>query len=398
LRNWVARTPMHFSLCVLRPKNIASRRRTARIALRSETCLGGRIWGSSGRFRTATGSRRTVRAPLDKRVLEDLRRCVNEFDQKAAAEFANNQWAQKQNKTREPVTQETADRLFRELQDFQVTPDKAWNSPASAWAGTSYQILQKFAAHPKFEPIHLVRWCLLLSGRTKIRDTGKWQRYSINYGWSQSFLHYQQARKQPIDLRQLAAAMRAIVSMRTSSVSHGSRRTRMPVLHSCDRIQTPSGRTLPNVPSSRRSTRPNTDSARSIRDLPLREGSSPACLWNSQPVSAPPCPLDSSAVEIALGPSKTERPLAQQCLDKVPNKEERIVAAVGSKQLDARLAAAEWLANLKYELAVPALKAALGKEKSEIVRDEQIRALEALGVSLEELLDVNSWSRKLKRD
>ena len=49
-------------------------------------------------------------------------------------------------------------------------------------------------------------------------------------------------------------------------------------------------------PSSRRSTRPNTDSARSIRDLPLREGSSPACLWNSHPVSAPPCPLDSSAV------------------------------------------------------------------------------------------------------
>ena len=339
-----------------------------------------------------------VRAPLDKRVLEDLRACMDEFERKAAAEFAGNQWAQKQNKTREPVTQETADRLFRELQDFQVTPDKAWNSPASAWAGTSYQILQKFAAHPKFEPIHMVRWCLLLSGRTKIRDTGKWQRYSINYGWSQSFLHYQQARKQPIDLRQLAAAMRAIgldENLIGESWIAQNSYARSPFLRSDPNAVWPYFAERPHlleealglipIPQDRYETfhyeKDRRQHAFGILNLfPRLPARLIPVLW-----------------EIALGPSKTERPLAQQCLDKVPNKEERIVAAVGSKQLDARLAAAEWLANLKYELAVPALKAALGKEKSEIVRDEQIRALEALGVSLEELLDVKLLEQEAEK-
>src|SRR6185436_11312674 len=91
--------------------------------------------------------------------------------------------------------------------------------------------------------------------------------------------------------------------------------------------------------------------------------------------------------DLALGPGKTERPSAQQCLGTFPKKEEKIVAALASRQQDARLAAAQWLAELKYEQAIPALRLALSKEKSEVVKDELIKALESLGVPLDELLD-----------
>ena len=339
-----------------------------------------------------------VKAPLDKEVLEDLRACIEEFERKAAAEFANNQWAQKQNKTRQPVPPDTVDRLYQELQDFQVTQDKSWPRVIDSWAGTSYQILQKFAAHPKFELIHLVRWCLLLSGRQKNEDTRRWQRWSIHYGWSQAFLHYQNARKQPIDLRHLAASMRTI-GLDTGLIGEGL------IRHSAY-ADSPFLCSDPDAIWPYFAERPHL-LEESLGLIPIPQDRSEIFHYEKDPRQHTfgilnlfprlPARLIPMLWEIALGPSKTERPLAQRCLDKLPGKEERIVSAVGSKQLDARLAAAEWLANLKYEPAIPALRAALAREKSEIVRDEQIRTLEALGVSLEELLDVNLLEQEAEK-
>jgi hypothetical protein len=339
-----------------------------------------------------------VRAPLDAQVLEDLRACVNEFEQKAAAEFANNQWAQKQNKTREPVTQETADRLYYELQDFQVTAENIWPGIDYTYVWTSFQVLQKFAAHPKFELIHLVRWCLLMAGRVKNGTAGQQQLLSINQGWAPFLRHYQQARKQPIDLRNFAAAMRA--------VGLDERRIGDSLIRQYTYAAAPFLRTDPNAIWPYFAERPHfLEEAFGLKPIP--EQRPEGFFYESDlrkngfvilsQFPRPPARLIPLLWEIALGPSKTERPLAQRCLDRVPNKEERIVAAVGSKQLDARLAATEWIANLKYQPAVPALKAALTKEKSEIARDEQIRTLEALGVSLEELLDVRLLEQEAEK-
>jgi hypothetical protein len=98
-----------------------------------------------------------------------------------------------------------------------------------------------------------------------------------------------------------------------------------------------------------------------------------------------------------LGPGKTERGPAQECLDRIPGKEEKIIAALASRQQDARLAAAEWLAKLKHRPAIPALRAAVAKEKSEIVKDELIRTLETLGLSLEELLDLDRLDQEAEK-
>ena len=331
-----------------------------------------------------------TKAPLDKQVLEDLRVCIDQFERKAAEDFAKNVFAQKQKMTRTPVTREAADGIYNLLQDFQVTPDKSWPAFGGSYGGTGYQILQKFAAHPKFELIHLVRWCLLLAGRQRIEVKGRWQRYAINYGWSHSLLSYQQARKRPIDLRRLAAAMRAIgldddligeswLGQNSFSGSPFLRSDPNAVwpyfaehLHLVEEvlglIPTPEGRY---------------ESFYSEKDRRLHTF---GILAMFPRVPARLIPL---LWEIALGPSKIERPLAQQCLDKLPGKEEKIVANLASKQLDARLAAAEWVAKLDYRPAIPALKSALASEKSEIVRDELIRTLELLGESLESLLDVD---------
>ena len=50
--------------------------------------------------------------------------------------------------------------------------------------------------------------------------------------------------------------------------------------------------------------------------------------------------------EVALGSSKTERPLAMACLENVPGKEQLLMDALKDARQDARLSAAEWLGTL----------------------------------------------------
>src|SRR5262249_23013474 len=61
------------------------------------------------------------------------------------------------------------------------------------------------------------------------------------------------------------------------------------------------------------------------------------------------------------------------------------------------LAAAQWLADLRYRAAIPALRTALAKEKSEIVKDELIKALETLGVNIEELFDLGALDNEAEK-
>src|SRR5262249_53023824 len=101
--------------------------------------------------------------------------------------------------------------------------------------------------------------------------------------------------------------------------------------------------------------------------------------------------------ELALGPGKLERVLAQECLANFPNKEQKVVAALASRQQDARLAAAQWIADLKYRDAIPALRAAAAKEKGEVVKDELITAFKTLGVNIEELLDLDALDKEAEK-
>jgi hypothetical protein len=341
----------------------------------------------------------SVRAPLDKEVLDDLRKCIEEFEKKAAEDFSRNKWAQAHNQKRTPVNPSVADKLFEALGEFTVKEGQTWQFFEQPYWGGASQILFRFAGHPRFSLIHLVRWCLLLSGRAKNANAADWRRWSLTYWWwHQPFLAYQKARKKPIDLRELAAVFRAVgldESVIGEHLLQVNRWASSPLLRTDpDRIwpyfaerqvllEKALGlqQVVEEQPAIYYREKEHRENAFGLLKLfPRLPGKFVPLLW-----------------ELALGPGKAERALAQECLAGVSGKEVKIVAALAGRQQDARLAAAQWLAELDYREAIPALRAALSKEKSEVVKDELIRALETLGVNLEELVDLDALDKEAEK-
>ena len=101
--------------------------------------------------------------------------------------------------------------------------------------------------------------------------------------------------------------------------------------------------------------------------------------------------------EIALGGTKSERSPAQECLDKIPNKEQKIVAALGKPATGNAAHRRAVARRVGLQEAVPALQKALAKEKNEIVKDELIKTLESLGVPLDELLDIDKLDQEAEK-
>jgi hypothetical protein len=264
--------------------------------------------------------------------------------------------------------------------------------------GRRFQILFRFAGHPRFSLIHLVRWCFAAVRTGQNANAADWRRWSLTYWWwHQPFLAYQKARKKPIDLRELAAVFRAVGLDESVIGEHLLQVNRWASSPCSARIPTGSGLILRNarcclrrlwVAASGRRTaaiyyreKEHRENAFGLLKLfPRLPGKFVPLLW-----------------ELALGPGKAERALAQECLAGVSGKEVKIVAALAGRQQDARLAAAQWLAELDYREAIPALRAALSKEKSEVVKDELIRALETLGVNLEELVDLDALDKEAEK-
>lgn len=101
----------------------------------------------------------------------------------------------------------------------------------------------------------------------------------------------------------------------------------------------------------------------------------------------PPPALQNSMWGVALGTSKTERPLAQEALKNAPDREARLIAALASGQQEQRTVAAEWIGRLKLVAAIPALRTAIAKEKYDSPKAAMIGTLERLGVPPDEFLD-----------
>jgi hypothetical protein len=90
---------------------------------------------------------------------------------------------------------------------------------------------------------------------------------------------------------------------------------------------------------------------------------------------------------LALGSRREEREAAQAALARGGAPVPALIAALASGDKDTRLAAAEWLPRLRAKEAVGALTAAFRKEKVELVRAAQLRALVGLGAPIEAFLD-----------
>jgi hypothetical protein len=101
----------------------------------------------------------------------------------------------------------------------------------------------------------------------------------------------------------------------------------------------------------------------------------------------PPAAAINAMFTLALGSGKTDRLPAQEALQHHPDKEERIIAALADGKAETRAVAANWLARLRHEPAVPALEKAVTKEKHDVAKGAMLDALQALGQPVEKYLD-----------
>lgn len=337
-----------------------------------------------------------VRAPLDKQVLADLRVLLKEVEHETAEEFAGNQFVKPQGWTRTPIAPETADRLFDALQNF-VIKDAAKCRFFENSRGVDAVLLHYQPVHPQFQLIHLVRWCLLLSVAPG-RNAGDIDRWSLGHAWSRALISYQIVQKRPIDLRELAAVFRAIGlddRMIGQQLLQMNRFASSPFLRSDPSTIWPYFSERLELLEEAFGLKQVDDNSpyRNFWELEQRQNAFGILkLFPRLPAKFIPMLWD-----IALGGGKTERPWAQECLKGIPNKEGKIVAALASRQQDARLAAAQWLCALGHKEAIPELRLALSKEKSEVVKDELIKSLETMGIKLEELLDLDKLDEEAER-
>lgn len=330
-----------------------------------------------------------LEAPLSKTVLADLRTLFDEFNRKTAQQFAQNKFT--------PLSPDIADKFFEALQKSSAEDiAKAELLKESYRVGGSYTTLLRFTAHPEFEPIHLIRWCLLLIDQPLYYRTRESLYWAIGYSWREPFMSYQQARRRPIDLRELAAALRTLGlddRMIGNSLIAENRYFPTPFQRSDPEAIWPYfAERLDILEEALGLKQPSAENASPWADyLDQQKRSNAFKILKLFPRL--PSVFLPTMWEIALGKAWTERVVAQACLEKLPNKEEKILAALASRQQDARLAAAQWLADLRYKDAIPALRKALSKEKSDFVKDEIIKALETLGMKLEEVLDLDQLDR-----
>lgn len=91
--------------------------------------------------------------------------------------------------------------------------------------------------------------------------------------------------------------------------------------------------------------------------------------------------------DIALGDVKTDRRSAQDALNTVPGKLEKIVSSLGDGNKNVRSAAAEWLGRMGDSRAIEPLKVAFKKEKTEQAKGVIMHALDSLGADVDEFLN-----------
>src|ERR1700752_816257 len=329
-----------------------------------------------------------VKAPLDKQVLADIRACLEEFERKAEQDFSRNAHAQQSTQQWKPLDRKTAEGLYEGLQTFQYQGNVPNYFSQMAWWGNAFQTLKNFGAHPQFELIHLVRWCMFIWAHGISNNPEGLRRNTLTYWWRETFLKYQKSRKKPIDLRELAAAYKA-VGLDDRTIGEQTflifLTETSPFLRSDAEAIWPYFAERADLLEEALGIRPTTQSDGVFNFWEThkrRNAFAILSLFPKLPARFVPLLWD-----LALGKAKTERPLAQECLNREAD-HGKIVAALSSKQQDARLAAAQWLGELKYQPAIPGLHKVLAKEKNELVKDELIKSLQTLGVKLEDILDL----------
>ena len=110
-----------------------------------------------------------------------------------------------------------------------------------------------------------------------------------------------------------------------------------------------------------------------------------------------PAGLSAVVADIAVGDSKVNRPLAQAVLRSHPRVRELAEQALGEGRAQVRASAAAWVGSLGRGASVPALQAAVRKEKKDVVRAALLAALGECGGDLSEFLSPRALGAEASR-
>lgn len=305
-------------------------------------------------------------APLSAEFFKELRRALDEYSAGSRAYYekhkAQNKWL------REPpaVTPETARQIFFLLQSGDAEACLRHPFKPQYAITAAPRLTARVLAHPEVKLIHAARW-------VSIATPGQ-------FLWQLGGLAHQLERPgaPPPDLRTLAAVMRALKLDEGELINSLFHRYyySQPLRTFMTRDEDVWPYLAENMQALKQMLAGDADGgARSVALTLLRR------------FPRVPSRLSGRVWDIALGSSKTERPLAQGCLEEEPRKFERIVLSLGDRSAEARAVAAEWLSRLGDGRAVGHLRKAFEREKSESVKDALLRALEKLGAPIDEYFD-----------
>lgn len=123
--------------------------------------------------------------------------------------------------------------------------------------------------------------------------------------------------------------------------------------------------------------------------LPYRDygSSAPAAIRMLGRIPVLPDDVARLLFEFALTGFKPNRPAAREAGVRMRDRDARLMTALSDGKADIRVEAARWLTSLRLEAALPALEAAVAKERHDVAKGAMLDALEALGRPVERYLD-----------
>lgn len=305
-------------------------------------------------------------APLSADFLKELRQALAEYAAGARAYYEKHK---QQNKWLQPppaVTPETAGQIFSLLQSGDADACHRYRFQRNYMGSAALRLTARLFAHPEFKLIHAARW-------VSIGTAGQ-----FIWGITSHMHHLERPGTPPPDLRTLAAVIRALKLNEGELIN--SLFNRYYSSHPLKAFMARDEDVWPYLAE-------NMQALKHALGGDADPGERAVALTLLRSFPRVPGRLSGRVWDIALGTSKTERPLAQSCLEDEPRKFERVVLSLGDRGAEARAVAADWLGRLGDARAVEHLRKAFGKEKSESVKDALLRALEKLGASTDEYFD-----------